>query len=76
MAIDPYKPELAKRKAAFQIADKQLTVALNQVRQNPTKNLREKLTKALEAMRDYKQTGESLSEWVEQHQDKTSGELP
>lgn len=72
MAIDPYKPELAKRKTAFQLADKQLTVALNQVRQNPTKNLREKLTQVLEAMKDYKQAGESLNAWVEQHETKAS----
>jgi len=47
-------------------------VALNQVRQNPTKNLREKLTQVLEAMKDYKQAGESLNAWVEQHETKAS----
>ena len=72
MAIDPYEPGLAKRQTAFRIADKQLMNILSNIRSNPNKEIQEQFGDALEAMRDYKQTGEDLKEWIEQRQDQNS----
>lgn len=68
MAIDPYKPELAKRQTAFEMALQQLQDALDSVSLDEENELRQRLAEVFEAMEDYRQTSESLAEWMEQHQ--------
>lgn len=71
MAIDPYKPELAKRQTAFQIAHEQLNRALGNAR-SPNAEFRQRLAEVFEAMDDYRQTAEALAEWMEQHNNQNS----
>ncbi|MBW4483004.1 MAG: hypothetical protein KME14_10710 [Tildeniella torsiva UHER 1998/13D] len=69
MAIDPYKPELAKRQTAFQIAAKQLMERLNQnvsLASQAKPEFVENFNGALEALRDYEQSGRELAEWISQ----------
>ncbi|MBD1914286.1 MULTISPECIES: hypothetical protein [Cyanophyceae] len=69
MAIDPYKPELAKRQTAFQIATKQLMDRLNQnigLASQGKADFAENFNGTLEALRDYEQSGRELSEWISQ----------
>ena len=69
MAIDPYKPELAKRQTTFQIAHDQLGRTLSNARSSNS-DLRQRLAEVFEAMEDYRQAGESLAEWLEQRQEQ------
>lgn len=69
MAIDPYEPELAKRKKAFEIAYGQLSRIMNELR-NQGPELRSKMVEADEALKDYRQAGYSLAEWMEQKEAK------
>jgi len=70
MAIDPYEPELAKRKKAFQIAYKQLSELMNLnvglANNNKAAEFVENFRKTEEALRDYEHTGRELSEWLSQ----------
>lgn len=67
MAIDPYEPELAKRKTAFQIAHKQLNQVMSQLtNQGKSLEFKTMLTTADEALKDYRQSAYSLSEWLNQ----------
>ena len=69
MAIDPYEPELAKRQKAFQIASKQLMELLNLnigLATNGKVDFVEKFATTREALKDYAQTGQELSEWIAQ----------
>ncbi len=69
MAIDPYEPELAKRQKAFQIASKQLMELLNLnigLATNGKVDFVDKFATTREALKDYAQTGQELSEWVAQ----------
>lgn len=73
MAIDPYKPELAKRHMAFQIAYEQLSAHLSEnehLAYDGRTSFIEAFNQTLEALKDYEQTGRELSEWIAQ---KNSG---
>lgn len=64
MAINPYEPELAKRKTAFQIAYSQLSKVMNDLRtQGP--DFRTKMQAADEALKDYRSTGLALADWLD-----------
>ena len=69
MAIDPYEPELAKRKKAFEIAYTQLSTYMNKLR-NQGAEFRKQMEEADEALKDYKDTGYALADWMEQKQKK------
>lgn len=69
MAIDPYEPELAKRQKAFQIASKQLIDLLNSnisLAHSAKVEFIDKFASTREALRDYAQAGQELSEWLAQ----------
>lgn len=69
MAIDPYEPELAKRQKAFQIASKQLIDFLNinvSLASQGKVEFIDKFASTREALRDYAQSGQELSEWLAQ----------
>lgn len=65
MAIDPYEPELAKRKKAFEIAYSQLSSHMNALRHQGAE-FRKQMEEADEALKDYRNTGYALAEWMEQ----------
>lgn len=68
MAIDQYKPELAKRRTAFQIAYEQLQKAMSQT--NSVLNNRHSLESRVtleateEAIKDFMETAHSTAEWL------------
>lgn len=65
MAIDPYKPELAKRRTASEIASEQLCEVMEELnRYGP--DFRAQMEHATEALNDYRDTGFTLAEWLEQ----------
>ena len=66
MAINPYEPELAKRRKTFEIAYNQLNEHIYGMRNSITPDLRQKMEAAEEALSDYKNAGYSLAEWIEQ----------
>lgn len=66
MAINPYEPELSKRRTAFEIAYTQLNELVYPLRNSTAPDLRQKMEKVEEAMNDYKETGYALAEWLEQ----------
>lgn len=66
MAINPYEPELAKRRKAFEIAYEQLNEHIYKLRNSVAPDLRQKMEAANEAMNDYRETGFALAEWIEQ----------
>ena len=65
MAIDPYQPELAKRKMVFELAHTQLTKLMNELRRMGPE-FRANMLKLDEALKDYRDAGKSLAEWIEQ----------
>ncbi len=68
MAINPYEPELAKRKTTFQIAHSQLQKFLSKAYdyREYSSEFRSRLDGADEAWRDYCESAHSLAEWFEQ----------
>ncbi|WP_193855078.1 hypothetical protein [cf. Phormidesmis sp. LEGE 11477] len=64
MAINPYEPELAKRKKAFEIAYAQLSKHMHKLR-NHGAEFRQQMEAADEALKDYRATGYALAEWIE-----------
>ena len=71
MAINPYEPELAKRQKAFEIAYDQLNSLIYSLRGSTDSNFRQKMEAAEEAMTDYRETGFSLAEWIEQEPEES-----
>ena len=69
MAINPYEPELAKRKKAFEIAYAQLCTHMNKLR-SLSPEFRQQMEAADEGLKDYRNAGYALAEWMEQ---KTEG---
>ena len=69
MAIDPYKPELAKRKTAFEIASEQLCEVMEELNRYGS-DFRAHMEQADEALKDYRNTGFSLAEWLDQKKDE------
>ena len=68
MAIDPYEPELAKRKTSFQIAHKQLNQVMGQLSNlahRQGSDFQSGMTDAEEALKDYQTAGWALAEWLE-----------
>lgn len=65
MAIDPYKPELAKRKTAFEIASEQLCEIMEELNRCGS-DFRAHMEQADEALNDYRNAGFSLAEWLDQ----------
>ena len=65
MAINPYEPELAKRQKAFEIAYSQLIQYMDGLRYRGSE-FRQHMESVDEAVKDYKDTGYALAEWVEQ----------
>ena len=70
MPIDSFKPELAKRRTTFQIAKAQLEDCLKPIKKANGAELRERMDAADVAMKDYKEAGFSLVEWLEQRPDE------
>ncbi|MFE4108383.1 hypothetical protein [Almyronema epifaneia] len=75
MPIDPYEPELAKRKTALSIADRQLKTAMSEFQNashnasaRPNSDVKQPLEKVLVALKDYAQTAKELTEWIDQKQ--------
>jgi hypothetical protein len=64
MAIHPYEPELAKRKKAFEIAYIQLSTHMSKLRSHGTE-FRKQMEEADEALKDYREAGYALAEWME-----------
>ena len=67
MAIDPYEPELAKRKMTFELAHAQLAKLMNTLRRLDPK-FRANILDLDETLKDYRDAGKSLAEWIEQKQ--------
>lgn len=65
MAINPYEPELAKRKKTFEIAHGQLSTYMNKLRSHGAE-FRQQMDEADEALKDYRDAGYALAEWMEQ----------
>lgn len=65
MAINPYEPELAKRKKAFEIAYTQLSTHMNKLRSHGAE-FRTRMAAADEALKDYRNAGFALADWMEQ----------
>ena len=74
MPIDPYEPELAKRKTVITIADRQSREAMNGFTNDySTKISRpdrdvdtgQSLENVLVALKDYAQAAKELTEWIE-----------
>ena len=70
MPIDPYEPELAKRKTTLAIADRQLKQAMSSFSNLNKDNCQEKLNEVLIALKDYQDAAKGLSQWVQQKPDK------
>lgn len=66
MAIDPYEPELAKRKKAFEIANNQLSVHMGHLRNKGSSEFRKQMEVTEEALKDFQEAGYALAEWLEQ----------
>lgn len=64
MAIDPYKPELAKRRTAFEIASEQLCEIMEELNRYDS-DFRAHMEHADEALKDFRNTGFSLAEWLD-----------
>ena len=69
MAINPYEPELSKRRKSFEIAYIQLNELVYPLRNSTAPDLRQKMEGVEEAMKDYRDTGYALAEWLEQKPD-------
>lgn len=70
MPIDPYEPELAKRKTILAIADPQLKQAMSSFSNLNTDNCQEKLNEVLIALKDYQDAAKGLSQWVQKKPDR------
>ena len=66
MPINPYEPELAKRRTILQIADRQLKAAMSHFANVNQKDAQTKLNQVLVALKDYQDAAKGLSEWVQQ----------
>ena len=66
MPINPYEPELAKRKTILAIADRQLKQATSLFSNLNKDNSQEKLNAVLIALKDYQDAAKGLAEWVQQ----------
>ncbi|EKU97023.1 hypothetical protein Lepto7375DRAFT_1062 [Leptolyngbya sp. PCC 7375] len=69
MPIDPYEPELAKRKKILAIADYQLKQAIGTFPNLSKDNAQEKLNEVLIALKDYQDSAKGLSQWIQQKPD-------
>ena len=72
MAIDPYEPELAKRKTAFQIAQSQLAQITSKM-SRVGDEFHQQLSQADEALKDYRETSHSLGEWIKKKDEDLNG---
>ena len=70
MPIDPYEPELAKRKTILSIADRQLKQAMAGFQNISKTDSQQKLNEVLIALKDYQDAAKGLSQWVQQKPDK------
>ena len=70
MPIDPYEPELAKRKTILAIADRQLKQAMSAFSNLNTDNSQERLNAVLIALKDYQDAAKGLSQWIQQKPNK------
>lgn len=70
MPIDPYEPELAKRKSILAIADRQLKQVIAPFSNISKDNSQEKLNEVLIALKDYQDATKGLSQWVQQRPEK------
>ena len=55
MAINPYEPELAKRKKVLEIATTQLSQEMNKLRHQAVEGYRKQMEQVDEALKDYRQ---------------------
>lgn len=69
MPIDPYEPELAKRRTILTIADRQLKQATSAFNNLSKANVQQKLNEVLIALKDYQDAAKGLSQWVQQKPD-------
>lgn len=65
MAIDPYQPELAKRRMTFQIAYEQLCEVMEELSRYGS-DFRAQMEHADEALNDYRNAGYALADWMDQ----------
>lgn len=70
MAIDPYEPELAKRKKSIEIAIAQLHQQMHKLRNHGEVGYRAQMEQVDEALKDYRQAGFALADWFEQKPEK------
>ncbi|EKU97084.1 hypothetical protein Lepto7375DRAFT_0954 [Leptolyngbya sp. PCC 7375] len=70
MPIDPYQPELAKRKTILTIADRQLKQVMGTFPNVNKDNSQEKLNEVLVALKDYQDAAKGLAQWIQQKPDK------
>ncbi|MFG6100585.1 hypothetical protein SPB21_35430 [Leptothoe sp. ISB3NOV94-8A] len=66
MPINPYEPELAKRRTILTIADRQLKQATSAFSNMTKDNSQDKLNAVLIALKDYQDAAKGLAEWVQQ----------
>ena len=70
MAIDPYEPELAKRKKALEIASSQLNQKMHKLRNHAAKGYRQQMEAVDIALKDYRDAGYAFADWLEQKLEK------
>jgi len=68
MAIDPYKPELAKRQTAFEMAHDQLYEVMEELNRYGS-DFRAQMEHDDEALKDYRNAGFLLAEWLDQRKE-------
>ena len=66
MPIDPYEPELAKRKTILTIADRQLQQAMANFRTSSKTNSQQKLNEVMIALKDYQDAAKGFAQWIQQ----------
>ena len=72
MAINPYEPELAKRSKALEIATAQLNREMHRLRKQPVEGYRKQMEQVDEALKDYRNAGYAMADWLEQKPEKES----
>ena len=69
MPIDPYEPELAKRRTTLNIADRQLQEMMARFNNAQKDDSQERLKDVSVALKDYQDAAKGISEWMQQQPD-------
>lgn len=67
MPINPYEPELAKRKKTLELATNQLNQQMHKLRNQGATGYRKTMEQVDEALKDYRHAGYALADWLEQN---------